>query len=44
MYDTNYDYLKANNIYKFLINKKYKVVWHKKYSFIFERKKDDKKN
>ncbi|WP_415314766.1 FkbM family methyltransferase [Candidatus Pelagibacter sp. Uisw_137] len=44
MYDTNYDYLKANNIYKFLINKKYKVVWHKKYSFIFERKKNDKKN
>jgi len=44
MYDTNYDYLKVNNIYKFLINKKYKVVWHKKYSFIFERKKNDKKN
>ena len=44
MYDTNYDYLKSNNIYKFLINKKYKVVWQKKYSFIFERKKNDKKN
>ena len=43
MYDTNYDYLKSNNIYKYLINKKYKVVWKKKYSFIFERK-NDKKN
>ena len=44
MYDTNYDYLKSNNIYNFLINKKYKVVWKRKYSFIFERKKNDKKN
>ena len=43
MYDTNYDYLKSNSIYKYLINKKYKVVWKKKYSFIFERK-NDKKN
>ena len=43
MYDTNYDYLKSNNIYKYLINRKYKVVWKKKYSFIFERK-NDKKN
>ena len=44
MYDTNYDYLKSNNIYKYLVNKKYKVIWQKKYSFIFERKKNDKKN
>ena len=43
MYDTNYDYLKANDIYKYLINKKYKIIWKKKYSFIFE-KKNDKKN
>ena len=43
MYDTNYNYLKSSNIYKYLINKKYKVVWKKKYSFIFERK-NDKKN
>ena len=43
MYDTNYDYLKSNNIYKYLINRRYKVVWKKKYSFIFERK-NDKKN
>ena len=42
MYDTNYDYLKSNSIYKYLINKKYKVVWKKKYSFIFERKYDKK--
>jgi FkbM family methyltransferase len=33
----NYKYLKSNNIYKYLINKKYRVVWKKKYSFIFER-------
>jgi len=44
MYDTNYDYLKSNDIYKYLVNKKYKVVWKKKYSFIFERKENDKKN
>ncbi len=44
MYDTNYDYLKSNNIYKYLVNKKYKIVWKNKYSFIFERKKNDKKN
>ena len=44
MYDTNYNYLKSNNIYKYLVNKKYKIVWKKKYSFIFERKKNDKKN
>ena len=43
MYDTNYNYLKSNNVYKYLINKNYKVVWKKKYSFIFERK-NDKKN
>ena len=43
MYDTNYNYLKSNNIYKYLINKKYKVIWKNKYSFIFERK-NDKKN
>ena len=42
MYDTNFDYLKSNSIYKYLINKKYKVVWKKKYSFIFERKYDKK--
>jgi len=44
MYDANYNYLKSNNIYKYLANKKYKIVWKKKYSFIFERKKNDKKN
>ena len=33
----NYKYLKSNNIYKYLLNKKYRVVWKKKYSFIFER-------
>ena len=44
MYDTNYDYLKSNDIYKYLVNKKYKVVWKKKYSFIFERKENDKKS
>jgi len=44
MYDTNYNYLKSNNIYKYLVNKKYKIVWKKKYSLIFERKKNDKKN
>jgi FkbM family methyltransferase len=43
MYDTNYDYLKSNEIYKYLINKKYNLVWKKKYSFIFERR-NDKKN
>ena len=37
-YDTNYDYLKSNDIYKYLINKKYKIIWKKKYSFIFEKK------
>ena len=44
MYDKNYNYLKSNNVYKYLINKKYKIVWKKEYSFIFERKKNDKKN
>jgi FkbM family methyltransferase len=44
LYDTNYNYLKSNSIYKYLINKKYKIVWKKKYSFIFERKKNVKKN
>ena len=44
MYDKNYDYLRSNNIYKYLINKKYKVVWKKRYSFIFERKVNGKKN
>jgi len=43
MYDTNYDYLKSNDIYKYLINKGYHIVWKKKYSFILERK-NDKKN
>jgi len=43
MYDTNYSYLKSNEIYKYLVKKKYKVVWKKKYSFIFESK-NDKKN
>ena len=43
MYDTNYNYLKSNEIYKYLVKKRYKVVWKKKYSFIFERK-NDKKN
>jgi FkbM family methyltransferase len=43
MYDTNYDYLKSNDIYKYLINKGYHIVWKKRYSFIFERK-NDKKN
>ena len=44
MYDTNYNYLKTNMIYNYLINKRYKVVWKYKYSFIFERKNNDKKN
>jgi len=43
MYDTNYNYLKSNDIYKYLINKGYHIVWKKKYSFILERK-NDKKN
>ena len=42
MYDTNYNYLKSNSVYKYLINKKYKVVWKKKYSFIFEKRNDKK--
>ena len=37
LYSKNYKYLKSNNIYKYLLNKKYRVVWKKKYSFIFER-------
>ena len=37
MYDDNYNYLKSNNIYNYLIGKKYKIVWKKKYSFIFEK-------
>jgi len=44
IYDTNYNYLKSNYIYKYLVNKKYKVIWKNKYSFIFEREKNDKKN
>jgi len=44
MYDTDYTYLKSNNVYKYLINQKYKIIWKKKYSFIFERKKNGKKN
>tara|TARA_B110000046_G_scaffold85032_1_gene93112 strand:+ start:492 stop:1196 length:705 start_codon:yes stop_codon:yes gene_type:complete len=43
MYDTNYNYLKTNSIYKYLVNKKYNIVWQNKYSFIFERR-NDKKN
>ena len=42
MYDTNYNYLKSNNVYNYLINKKYKVIWKNKYSFIFERKNNEK--
>tara|TARA_B100000787_G_scaffold82042_1_gene60461 strand:- start:37 stop:666 length:630 start_codon:yes stop_codon:yes gene_type:complete len=42
MYDTNYKYLKSNDVYNYLINKKYKVIWKKKYSFIFERKNNEK--
>ena len=43
MYDLSYKYLKLNDVYNYLINKKYKVIWQNKYSFIFERN-DDKKN
>jgi FkbM family methyltransferase len=42
MYDTNYKYLKSNDVYNYLINKKYKVIWKNKYSFIFERKNNEK--
>ena len=38
MFDTNYRYLKSNDVYNFLIKKGYKIVWKYKYSFIFERK------
>ena len=37
MFDTNYKYLKTNNIYNFLVKKGYKIVWKYKYSFIFEK-------
>jgi len=43
MYDTNYKYLKSNDVYNYLINKSYKVIWKNKYSFIFERKNNEKK-
>ena len=42
MYDTNYKYLKSNDVYNYLINKKYKVIWKNKYSFIFERTNNEK--
>ena len=42
MYDTNYKYLKSNDVYNYLINKNYKVIWKNKYSFIFERKNNEK--
>ena len=38
MFDTNYKYLKSNEVYNFLINKGYQVVWKKNYSFIFKKK------
>ena len=37
LYNLNYNYLKTNQIYKFLINKKYKKIWSKEFSFIFKR-------
>ena len=43
MHDTNYNYLKKNSVYNYLVNKKYRIIWKNKYSFIFE-KKNDKKN
>ena len=42
MYDTNYKYLKSNDVYNYLIDKNYKVIWKNKYSFIFERKNNEK--
>ena len=42
MYDTNYKYLKSNEVYNYLINKDYKIVWKNKYSFIFERNNNEK--
>ena len=36
MYDNNYDYLKRNSVYKFLIRKGYKVIWKNGFSFIFK--------
>ena len=36
MYDQNYDYLKRNLVYKFLIAKGYKVFWKNGFSFIFK--------
>ena len=42
MYDTNYDYLKTNSIYNYLVNRKYRIIWQNKYSFIFEKKNDKK--
>ena len=36
MYDQNYDYLKRNLVYKFLITKGYKVFWKNGFSFIFK--------
>ena len=40
MYDTNYEYLKTNSIYNYLVNRKYRIIWQNKYSFIFEKKND----
>ena len=37
MYDQNYDYLKRNLVYKFLIRKGYKVFWKNGFSFIFKQ-------
>jgi len=42
MYDTNYEYLKTNSIYNYLVNRKYRIIWQNKYSFIFEKKNDKK--
>ena len=36
MYDDNYEYLKSNKVYKFVLSLKYKLIWQNKYSFIFE--------
>ena len=36
MYDQNYDYLKRNLVYKFLITKGYNVFWKNGFSFIFK--------
>ena len=36
MYNHKTDYLKRNNIYKFLIKKKYNILWKSGFSFIFK--------